>query len=527
MVHNRLFTLFPVVFLLMSAQALEAAEMVLKSDDLTRIGGGPLIADDIIGLPENPDLPAVDLADRSSAAELLRSFVSRGVSQGFDRLLYDNRDRDHSTLAPTQFPNLTFLKYDAEIVRRGLDYGLAGPILIPATVFGNSSTAMTSGINARSLIRFAMTSQGMAARAFRDYRANSLYVYPEHRDHDANDLYPANWPYAIVSQGSSGSDIPFLEAIAMTLAAFSAETRAKLEQDGLVAPTVQMILRRNLKPVRTRADYLSPIAHPTVFSADGLQPERMIHHASAMQLNDIPPVVRLKVIKEDFRQHAGLAGLDERLYTTPSAIARLWRDLAWEREMVVSAGATTDPNGHALTFDWVELRGDPARVRIEPLTPEGDKARITVNWHEAYALPSAGVSDGRSRMTSRVDIGVFASNGRNESAPAFISISFPVHQRRIYAPLETGNPRLKSIDYDALRRGEYYDPMLYWSAPWADELSYDADGALAGWTRVGKWGRTALDAEGRTADGALVAYRRVQGGGGLPELRMVEQSLEN
>ena len=33
--------------------------------------------------------------------------------------------------------------------------------------------------------------------------------------------------------------------------------------------------------------------------------------------------------------------------------------------MVVSAGATTDPNGHALTFDWVELRGDPARVRIE------------------------------------------------------------------------------------------------------------------------------------------------------------------
>ena len=85
----------------------------------------------------------------------------RGVSQGFDGILYDNRDRDHSTLPSDRYPNLSFLKYDAELTRQGLDYGLAGRILIPALVFGNSSTAMTSGMDA-AVRRVAVSAPGRA-----------------------------------------------------------------------------------------------------------------------------------------------------------------------------------------------------------------------------------------------------------------------------------------------------------------------------------------------------------------------------
>jgi hypothetical protein len=514
--------------LLLLAPVLNAAEVTLASTDLTRLGGGgPLIANDIVGQPADSKLPVVDPTDRSAAAQLLRSLVSRGVSQGFDGILYDNRDRDHSTLKPAQFPNLSFLEYGPDLVKRGLDYGMAGEILIPATVFGNSSTALTAGIHARSLIRAAMTRRGGPAQAYRDYRINSLYVYPEHRDHDAIDLYPANWPYAITSQGSSGSDIPFLKAIAMTLAAFPADTRARLEEERLIAPTLQMILRRNLKPVRTRSDYLSSIAHPTVFSSEWLQPERMVGHAAALRPEDIPPVVHLKVVNEDFQHQAGLGALDEHLFTTPSAIARLWRNWAWEREMIVSASSTTDPNEHALKFDWVLLRGDPERVRIEPLDADGSRARITVNWHDAFVLPPDGNSDVPSRLTSRVDIGVFAANGRQDSAPAFVSINFPTHQERVYAASESDDPHLLSINYDAARRGVYYDPVLYWSASWADEFRYNREGELDGWTRISKWDRTSFGADGRLSDGSLVTYQIIRSGTEPPVLRPEAQSLEN
>ncbi|MEO9778894.1 MAG: hypothetical protein ABJH07_26820 [Sedimentitalea sp.] len=504
-----------------------AAELTLTLKDLTSFGSGPKIAQNITGLPADPALPAVDPVDESGAAQQLRGLVARGVSQGFDRILYDNRDRGHSTLAPSRFPNLTFLKYAPELVSGGADYGLAGPILVPSLVFGNSSTAMTSGLHARSLVRHVMTAPGGAARAYRDYVSNSLYMYPEHRDHDALDLYPANWPYTTVSQGSSGSDYPFMDATAMTLASFPADTRAALEENGLIAPTVQMIMRRNLKGVRTQANYLSAIAHPTVFAWERLQPERMIGQAAAMRPEDIPPIVRLKVVEEDFVQSTGLAGLDEHLFTTPSAIARIWRGFAWERQMVVSTAPTVDPNGHVLRFDWVLLRGDPTRVRIEPQGPDGKTARITVNWHDAFVLPPRNGTDGEALETSRVDIGVFAWNGRSDSAPAIISISFPTHQLRTYEAPAEGSARLVSIDYDAQGRGAPYDPRLHWSAPWVDRFNYAADGTLHGWTRTTGEAQEDFDAAGQPADGSGATYQLVLTPEEPPLLSLVREDPEN
>lgn len=507
--------------------AVGAAELTLTPDALTRFGNGPMIARKLQGLPADPALPAVELSDESDAARQLRGLVARGVSQGFDRILYDNRDRDHSSLPASRFPNLTALRYAPDLVAAGLDYGLAGPIVIPGLVFGNSSTAMTAGVDARSLVRHAMTAPGGAARAYRDYVSNSIYMYPEHQDYDAVDLYPANWPYTIVSQGSSYSDRPFMEAVAMTLAAFPADTRAALIEHNLVAPTMQMILRRNLRGVRSRADYLSPVAHPTVFSGENLRPGRMIGQAAAMRPENIPPQVRLSMVQEDFTQSAGLAGLDEHLFTTPSAVARIWRGPAWERQMVVSAEPTVDPNGHGVQFDWVLLRGDPARVRIEPQGPDGMTARITVNWHDAFALPANDSGGTGGRETSRVDIGVFAWNGLSDSAPAILSISFPTHQHRTYETGLGGAVRLASVDYDARGRGATYDPRLHWSAPWRDEFVYGPDGALTGWTRDTGHELDIYDASGQPVQGPPIRYELAQPPGEAPVLGILREGAQN
>lgn len=427
--------------------------------------------------------PPVAPADMTPEAALLRRLAARGTAAGLAGVFYDNRDRGHSAMPPESFPQLTRLVYPPAMVAAGLDYGLAGVLRLPAIVLGNSSTAVTSEPDWRSQARFMMTTPGGPARAAADYAANALYLYPEHRDHDAADLYPAAWPYTLTSQGSSGSDQPFLRAVALILAAFRPDTRARLEAEGLVAPTVQMVLRRAQVGVRRRTDYLSGSAHPSAFEARALAPAAMIALANSLTPDGIPPLVQLAVLEEDFGLHAGLLGQSERLFDTPQAIARLWRGPAFRRAMTLSAADTTDPNGRPLRFDWVLLRGDPGRVTITPLDAAGTRARVTIDWHQPRPAPRALAAEGDAPLTARVDIGVFAWNGVADSAPAFVSVAFPAHQLRRYAPAPDGTMQLAEVDYDALGRGAYYDPLLWWSAPWTDRFAYDATGSLTGWTR--------------------------------------------
>ena len=136
-----------------------------------------------------------------------------------------------------------------------------------------------------------MTSPRMPDQAARQYALNHIYVYPEHRDHDAVDYFPANWPYTLISQGSSGSDRIFLRAIAFTLAAFPKDTFDRMRELGLVAPTVQALLRRNLRQVTVPEDYFTGAAHPAVFYGRDLRPARMMAAAAAMTPEDIPPRV--------------------------------------------------------------------------------------------------------------------------------------------------------------------------------------------------------------------------------------------
>jgi len=494
-----------------------AADVVLEQTDLIRFGPGIWNA---IGfrLPgEDRTLPVIGPDNDEDGAQLLRSLVARGKSHGFGGFLYDNRDRGHSTLRQSLFPRLLYLRYDKPLRDLALDYGLAGRVMMPTVVFGNSSTAITAGPFRRSQPRDAMTRPDKAEASVRLYLNNSLYVYPEHRDHDEADLFPANWPYMIVSQGSSGSDRRFLSALAMTLAAFPEDTFARLTKTGLVAPTLQMILRRNLTVVPTREFYLTGAAHPVAFDKQTVRPARMVAQASQMRPEDIPPMVRLRVESEDFNGAAGLAGLSERLFDTPSAIARIWRGYDWQREMTVSAAETADPNGRPLSFEWRLLHGDPTRVDIAPLSEDGARARIRVAWHDTYLEPVYGSTELRERKLSRVDIGVFANNGAQDSAPAFISISFPTHQRRIYTPDDSGSVRLRAINYDAVAREVYYDPLLHWSAPWTDVPDYGPDGAIAGWERRSTDGRTVSVP---VAGGAAAGYRIDRAEPAKPVLRL-------
>lgn len=462
--------------------------------------------------------------DSDAAYDRLRDLVREGRAAGNGGDLYDNRDRGHSALPAENHPQLSAVRYGPAARAADIDYGLNDRLLLDRPTFGNSSTALTAGPLWRSLPRYALTRADGAGpwRLWQAYGANQIYVYPSHKDLTAEmgDLFPANTPYMIVSEGSSGSDQPFLEAVAMILAAFRQDTKAKLIETGLLAPTVQFVFRRSQRSVLSRDDYMSGLAHPSAFSPYEIGLARMVSLANAIRPDTIPALVRLRVLEED-QPVEGIdyfgEGLSEQVFDTPAAIGRVWRGKDWSRSLLVSAADTEDPasnpDGRTLDFHWRLLRGDPDRVRIEP-SADGRQARITIDWQEPR--PVADESPVRS---ARVDIGVFAGNGAFDSAPAILSMLFPTHETRRYEPGPDGTPRIAMIDYaDPAKAQVYADPMLMARADWRDDYAWEPDGRLAGWQRsrpgqppeaFDAGGRRILsrDAGGRPAETRAVGYR--------------------
>jgi YD repeat-containing protein len=438
-------------------------------------------------LPPGPKLAALDL---------LREHWRRGRAAGNWGDLYDNRDRGHSALDPAAHPQLARVVYAPAARAADVDYGLNDRIRFDRPVLGNSSTAITGGPLWRSLPRLALTrADGTGPlRLWQNASSNALYVHPAHKDYADTDLFPANTPYLIVSHGSSGSDQPFLEAVAMILAAFRPDTKARLAAEGLIVPTVQMVFRRSQQNVTSRASYFSGEAHPAAFEAYNINLARMVSLANSIEPGAIPPQVRIRVLEEDLGTE-GVdffgQGLSEQLFDTPAAVARIWRSKAGRRSMLVTAGDTRDPNGRPLTFEWHLLQGDPGRVKIEPLG-DGRTARITLDWHDPFRI-----SEDNPVVTSRVDIGVFVNNGVHDSAPAMLSWYFPP-ESRTYAPGPDG-PRILAVDHTPKT---YADPMLFPRAGWRDDYAYDAAGRLTGWTRH-RQGRS----EAFTAAGARILTR--------------------
>ena len=104
------------------------------------------------------------------------------------------------------------------------------------------------------------------------------------------------------------------------------------------------------------------------------------------------------------------------------------------------------------------------------------EVEIIVPWHDRKGVPGK-----RNLSSHRVDIGVFADNGAQISAPAFISFLYPDNEIRRFG----ARNEIVSIDY---RTGpdpaRYSDPILFPQRDWMDEYEYDREGRLLGWKRT-------------------------------------------
>lgn len=166
--------------------------------------------------------------------------------------------------------------------------------------------------------------------------------------------------------------------------------------------------------------------------------------------------------------------------------------------MVVNTEASFDANGRPLTYRWALLQGDPAKVQITPLTPNGSVAELRVQWHDRFL-----VAPEDQLASNRVDLGVFASNGAHWSAPAFITFFCPDSVTRRY----DADGRLTSIEHrSAAHGGNYADPVAHVPRDWRDDLHYDDTGHLLGWTR-----HRGTATEDFTAEGRLVVEKDEQG----------------
>ncbi len=447
-------------------------------------------------LPPAPPPAELGIRAPGQAGDLVRGWLRGGTAGGLYGVLYDNHDDGHSALAVGDFPGLTRIRYAPAVSQARLASGLQVAFLYNLPTLGNSSTAMTEGPFWRSLPRLALINPSMAAMLYNQYANNHLYVYPTHRDidDDHGDTFAANTPYVVACAGSSGADQAFLRALACTIAAFPAETRRALTLSGTLAPTLQMILRSTARTLAKPADYLTGAAHPTALDGAALDVDRMVTVAHEMAPDALPPSIHLRVVQED----TGVPGIDffdvpnrERLFDSPSAIARLFRSVKYQRRMVVTAEGSRDLNARPLTYRWAVLRGNPETVRIKPLNPAGSMVEITVAWHEPRPIQAG------SKVTSpRVDIGAFVHNGVHYSAPAFVSFFCYPNEKRTYAE----DHRIRSVEYRTPKAGvPYVDPAIDLPKDWRDDYRYDGAGRLIGWTRA-----RVTETEEFTSDGALV-----------------------
>ncbi len=369
--------------------------------------------------------------------ELLKKWYAEGTAAGNTGDFYDNRDRDHSALHRAAFPQLDEVMYTDEDRKAYRDWALQINLRKDVT-FGNSSTSAPVTMSG-SNIRTAYVHPRGLPLLYQQYRGNNLYIYPAHHDHREGlhgkpfygDVLPVNSPYLIASQGSSGSDQPFMRAVPLTLAAFRPEVKKKLIDSGLLMPTVQMLFRSSNKHLKDPKEYLSGKAHPPVFEGAWVDELKMVKAAHEMTLKTLPPMIQLKVVEED-EPVSGKdyfdGSLTEKIADSPAAIARVVRGGSLVRRMVVSAEESFDENEQPLTWQWVVLRGDRDRIRIQPLNAAGSRVELLVPYHGRRPVADAPFPI----ESSRVDIGAFVHNGTHWSAPGFVTFFYLDNESRHY-----------------------------------------------------------------------------------------------
>ena len=317
--------------------------------------------------------------------------------------LYMNRDQGHSPLDLASYPGITPVGFDAEGRSRGMDTDIPNT-LFPYPVFGNSSRAFTAGAYWRSLPRMLMTLESWRMQAMvRFYLSNQTWVFPANADiapiGTNGDVFASIAPYWITTAGRSYSDMPYVRGALKASAAFPPETKRELVRRGLLAPTIQTLIRKSLVGVADEKDYLGARAHPTAFPANGLDVQRLVAAAAEMKPGQIPPLAPIAV--------AAVKTVDkpvwpELTYLTPFAVAFVLRAEDESRSFVLSSK-------NADEFSFVQTHGVGVDVKIE--LPKPNVAKVTIN--------RKGLSP-----TNRVDITVVARNkGTGWGAPSYVSFS--------------------------------------------------------------------------------------------------------
>ncbi|MFK7818636.1 MAG: tetratricopeptide repeat protein, partial [Planctomycetaceae bacterium] len=367
------------------AEAKNGVAKIEGKNTMWAAAGNVLVA--AVRIPEDVTKKQV-VSGNGKAEKLIRRWHDEGTAAGNYGDLYDNHDRDHSNMQYKSFPQLTRIEYGDGARVSNLDWGCQLHMLFNNVVIGNSSTSLVTKKVWRSQTRLMCSRPDTANQLYNQYANNHLYFYPEHRDYDAGrngkgpekgygDVFFANVPYTIVSKGSSGSDRPFMRAVALTLAAFRPEVKKKLVEKKLLSPTLQMIFRRCNRDVISDETYLTGVAHPPVFDAKKLNPLGMVEMAHSIELEHLPPLSRIRMIRETAPK--GLK-TPEVIFNTYNAIARVHRTTDYVRRMQLDASPSLDANGEKLTYHWKVLLGDADRIKIKKLDEAGSKVEIEVPW---------------------------------------------------------------------------------------------------------------------------------------------------
>lgn len=383
------------------AELLEYADFMA----MRPIMSGPLSAVDATGVFGKPVVLAEENLgwDFDTGCFVAKLKLAVGSSGGNVGDLYMNRDARHSQLNLAEFPGLTPIQLDSTGRTNKMDLSFPN-ILFPYPTFGNASLAMTSGPYWRSLPRAMMTTESMLlGRMVRLYLSNQTWVYPANADLAPvgrnGDVFASIAPYWMVTAGRSWSDRPYLCAALEASRSFGPQVKAEIVKRGLLAPTIQVLIRQSLKSVTNEVDYLSAKAHPTALPPNGVDRVRLATAAKGLTVEAIPPLAVVSVAATPPRKKPTVSELT---YASAFAWAFVLRADDEMREFVVSAKGAGE-------YAFVKTHGEGVDVKIERLRP--DAAKVTIDRR--------GMSP-----TNRVDITVVGRNAKTGwGAPSYVSFA--------------------------------------------------------------------------------------------------------
>lgn len=411
--------------------------------------------------------------------EKIREWQLEGTAAGNYGDLYNNLDAGHSTMDLKFFPEMTAVKYCPAAISNRIEATGATMLNFGGVpVIGNCSMAMTEGPDWRSIARYA---QGFTVQyLLSQYLGNAIYVYPQHHDYlptVADDVFPSRTPYLLIAPGSSWTDKPILAAMASALAAMKPETKKEIVRRHLLAPVMQYLLHASLNVVEKREDYLKPQAHPLILNGARLDTLKLVELAHALETNALPPLVAFRVTRESgararpFIDFFDLAG-GERLFETPFAVARVFRNMNYSRQYTFEAAPVSADPSRKITYHWILVQGDPEHVRIKTRGEDNRIADVEIDYQGPLFDTPFGVP------SSRVDIALVGDDGRHYSPAAFFSCFFLRNEKRVYSEQK----RIISVDY-ASESDAYVEPEVSLRKNWKDLYVFDSLGRISGWTR--------------------------------------------